>query len=294
MNPTVETLIAGIVAGEAVSLPGVPAADYHALPYASQSLLKEFADQPTPAHFKARKPKEPTDAMQFGTVLHSIIIEAANAAAYHLRPDEYPDAKKDGDKPVMKPWHGGASWCKDWLKRHSDRPVITSEEQTSLLDMRESALALPVFAGLIEIGTPEISWFKRDAETGLVLKGRTDLIATDAAEVTWICDLKKVRRGGASESEFAKTCVDFGYHIQAAFYLDLTGASRFVFCAVEDEPPYAANLIELDAEAVALGRSAYRRALQAYAACVASGDWPGYAPGIKRVNLPAWAYKGQP
>lgn len=292
MTTAPETLFVGLDAGDVVSR-YMPASDYHALPYVSQSLLKDFADRATPAHFKARKPKEPTDAMQLGTVLHSLILEPANAAAYHLRPGEYPDAKKDGDKPVMKPWHGAAAWCKDWLKRHIDRPVITAEEQASLLAMRESVLSLPVFAGLIEIGTPELSWFRRDGETSLVLKCRTDLIATDATEVTWICDLKKVRRGGASETEFAKTCVEFGYHIQAAFYLDLTGASRFVFCAVEDEPPYAANLIELDAEAVALGRSTYRRALQAYAACVASGEWPGYAPGIKRVNLPAWAYKGQ-
>ncbi len=278
--------------GDVQSVPGVAADCYHALPCVSQSLLKEFGEQPTPAHFQARAPRVATAAMQLGTVLHSLVLEPANLASHYRRPDTY-EAEVKG-KPVVKPWHGGADWCKDWLATHSDRPVITGEEETALGMMRSAVMALPVFAGLLAIGQAERSWFKRDADTGLLLKCRTDLIATDAAQATWICDLKKVRRGGASETEFAKTCVDFGYHVQAAYYLDLTGATRFLFCAVEDEAPFAANLIELDAEAIALGRVTYRRHLSAYAACVAAGQWPGYTPGIKRVNLPAWAYKPQP
>lgn len=285
----IESIINELSPGEVRSVPGIEAESYHGTAFVSQSLLKDFGAAPSPAHFRADEPKEPTEAMQLGTVFHSMTLEPMRGGQYYVRPDFYTAEVKG--KPVEKPWHGAADYCKEWLATHADKPVVTAEQEAALHAMRESALAIPVFMGLLTIGQTEVSWFKRDAETGLILKGRTDLIATDSAEVTWICDLKKVRLGGASETEFAKTCVDFGYHVQAAFYLDLTGASRFVFCAVEDEPPFAANLIELDAEAVALGRATYRRHLNAYAECVASGKWPGYAPGIKRVNLPAWAFK---
>lgn len=284
--------LSDLAPGELRCVTGISAEDYHAFPAVSQSLLKDFAGQPSPAHFQARAPREATEAMQLGTIFHTLTLEPEHAAtAYHLRPAEYPDAKKDGDKPTMKPWHGAATWCKNWLASHADRPVITTEDEAAIFKMLLAVRELQVMRGLLEIGTPETSWFKLDEETGQVLKGRTDLVASDAANVTWLADLKKVRRGGASETEFAKTCVDYGYHVQAAFYLDLTGASRFLFCAVEDEAPFAANLIELDSEAIALGRRTYRNTLNAYAACVRTGEWPGYPPGIKRVNLPPWAYK---
>ncbi len=287
-----DSILESLAPGEVQFVPGVAAELYHSVPSVSQSLLKEFGEQPTTAHFQARAPREATEAMQLGTVLHSLVLEPGNLASHYCRPDTYEVEIKG--KFVVKPWHGGSDWCKEWLSTHADRPVVTGEQEAALGMMRSAVKSLPVFAGLLAIGQAELSWFKRDAETGLLLKCRTDLIATDAAQTTWICDLKKVRRGGASETEFAKTCVDFGHHVQAAFYLDLTGATRFLFCAVEDEAPFAANLIELDPEALALGRVTYRRHLSAYAACVASGEWPGYAPGIKRVNLPPWAYKPLP
>jgi exodeoxyribonuclease VIII len=101
----------------------------------------------------------------------------------------------------------------------------------------------------------------------------------------------------ASPAGFAKSIVNWRYQVQAAFYSDgweaATGQKvhAFVFAAVEKEWPYAAAAYMLTDEDLTQGRLAYRRNLRTYAACTASGEWPGYSTDIQLLNLPAWAKK---
>lgn len=265
----------------------LPAAEYRARNGVSQSTLKRFGRAPSPAHFRAEEPTEPTPAMQLGTVLHSLVLEPKTAAsAFVVRPDTYRDAKG-----ATKPWHSGADACKQWLKDNAGKPIISGEELRAVQAMRDSVMSLPAARGLLHIGDAEVAFFSIDEATGLHIKGRVDCIATDATGETWLLDIKTTRAGCAKPEEFAKVAYDMGYHVQAAFYLDLTGASRFLFAAVESEPPYAASLIELDAAAIALGRDTYRRWLNAYAKCVSANVWPAYASGIQLTSLPKWAFK---
>lgn len=275
---------------EAVPVFGLHDHEYRSMEGISQSLLKEFAAEKTPAHFKTREPFKGTKDTEFGTVLHVAVLEPERLpSAYHLQPDTYEAKTKAGTE--TRQWHGGAEFCKEWIKTHSDRAVLDSEAAAKISPMVESIKSQSQFSALLENGQREVSWFKRDAETGLVVKCRTDVIATDSNNITIIGDIKKTRRGFASEEDVQKTVVDFGYHIQAASYMAITGASRFIFCFVEDEPPFASNLVELDFEAIAIGLSEWRDILSRYAECVKSNSWPSYKPGIKVVGLPTWKLK---
>lgn len=142
-------------------------------------------------------------------------------------------------------------------------------------------------------GRKEVSGFCPDPNTGVLRRGRIDVLGD-----TFLGDLKSTR--DASPESFAKDAANFRYHQQAAWYLDLAAdlghpALGFAFIVVEKVEPFFVSVIELDEEAVDLGRRLNRRALETYARCVETDEWPGYTPsGYATVSLPAWAFKEDP
>jgi len=264
--------------------------EYRDDPAISQSQLKAFGEAATPLHYQAALKaggKKQTDDMAFGTVCHAAVLTPERFAdSYYLQPEEY-EAEVRGKK-VMKPWHGGADACKDWLACHADKPVMTGDDLIRVSKIRERLLKLQPFASALEHGQKEVAFFKRDEETGLMLKCRVDLIATANDGTTMLWDLKKVQSGEATHDAFSKQCLNFGYGIQAASYLNITGASRFIFVPFDDDNPFDAIQYEPDSEMLAHGYREWRRLLNAYALCLASDEWPGYSPSINPLKLPGF------
>ena len=100
----------------------------------------------------------------------------------------------------------------------------------------------------------------------------------------------------ASSGGFSRSIANFGYEIQAAFYVDgiraVTGMELpFLFVAVEKEAPHAVAVYRADPEVIEVGRKKYRAALQLLKWCQESGSWPAYQPGgeIELISLPRWA-----
>ena len=114
-------------------------------------------------------------------------------------------------------------------------------------------------------------------------------------------DLKTTAEKGAAPIEFAKTSAEYGYEIQAAFYLDLLDTvgdkkESFAFVVVETDEPYLAGIYTMkhDSPEVDAGRRQYRFLMQSYLdACERYKDmaqWPGYE-AYQTLNLPEWALK---
>lgn len=271
---------------------GMPEKEYRAHEAISQSLLKSFGEAATPLHFKAAKPKEATADMLFGTCAHAAILEPHRAhEVWVVRPEEYPSEKLIDGKPVMKPWNGNSTWCETWLANQGDKIVLTREQAERLPKIVDSLNKIELVREALKHGQKEVSWFKQDEETGLWLKARTDLVAMDAEQRSWILDLKKTQSGCATHDEFSKSAADYGYDIQAASYLSITGASRFIFVVFDDKEPYDVSLFEPTAEMLNAGRARWLKLLAGYNRCVQSNDWPGYQKTIQPLNLPAWANK---
>lgn len=261
--------------------------EYRAHEAVSQSLLKEFGESATPLHFKARKPREATADMEFGTAAHCAILEPHRAhEVWTVRPENYPD-----DKGAMKPWNGNSTWCKTWLTNQGDKIVLSREQAERLPKIVENLNKIELVREALKHGQKEVSWFRQDEETGLTLKCRTDLVVVDVAGTTWLLDMKKVVSGCATHEEFSKSCWNYGYHLQASFYLHVTGASRFVFVPFDDSEPFDACCYEPTAEALNIGRARWRFLLTDYARCVKDNAWYGYPKTIQPLNLPAWANK---
>lgn len=265
--------------------PDLSFGEYRSAPGIGQSMLKAFDAEPTPAHFleSLTRPKEATEDMEFGTILHAAILTPELPKEYHVRPKEYPT--KEGPKP----WDGRATYCKDWKKDHADMPCIDFAQEEAIPKIVDRVMSLPVAGDMLRAGQKEVSFFKRDEETGLMLKCRVDCIATSTDGETFIVDPKKVRRGYATEERFGAACAEHGYDIQQASYMAITGVSKFHFVAMESEAPFEAAVWEMDPADVAEGYVKWRRMLLAYAAAIADGTWPGYSRTVKRLKLPSWA-----
>ena len=246
---------------------------YRSAPGVNVSALK---DAITPAHYRATResasPSEPTPAQVFGRAFHAAALEGRTA--YAVKPEGMNFTTKEG-----KAWRDAQTL-----------PILSQAEAKAIAGMSASLMAHPVAVNVLGSGgRAEVSCFKRDAATGLMLKGRADFLTRDANDLTAIVDLKTCGFGDASEAAFSREVVKWKYHQQAAFYLDLFGASFFLFIAVEKEPPFAVNCFHLDAEAIAKGRAANAAALESIAAAESSGQWNSYPAKLHTLSLPHWA-----
>jgi hypothetical protein len=263
---------------------------YERAPGIRQSNLKLLARSPAHLRYALEHPTPSTPDQILGTVLDMALFDPANVwNRCYTRPKEYVDFKG-----CKKPWHNGSTFAKDWYRQHGDKPVITPSQFNDIILMRDAIMKHPAAALALSAGKINRAMFWMDESTGLQCKAYPDLMSGNT-----IVDLKKCRDAG--EHNFSKTIANFGYDVQAAWYLDggvATGqieenAGHFVFIVAEDAPPYAVAVWELQPESVSFGRLKYRRLLNRYLDCVGEGKWPAYSANIEYIGLPGWAKKAE-
>lgn len=250
----------------------MPAAEYHSHPAVSKSVLDKIAKSPLHARaYLDGTRDEPTPAMNFGTALHTCALEPERFA------DEY--AVFTGDRRAKD----GKARYEELQARNAT--IISAADFDAITEMVTSIRHHPTAAQLLQTGIAEASVFWTDHATGLECKCRPDWWAREAGMVV---DLKTCE--DASPEAFSRSVAAYRYHVQAAHYSNGTGASRFVFIAIEKKAPYAVAVYELDRESLELGRQGRDRDLATYAACARAGVWPGYATKIQELSLPGWAF----
>lgn len=252
---------------------GMPESKYHAHPAISKSGLDRV--EKSPAHWKFQPPREPTPDMMMGTAIHRAILE----------PDRF-----DIEYKVVDVKDRRQKAYKEAVAEHGVEQVLLGNQAERVREIQEAALSRPDVKRLAHApGWSEMSAFAFDPETGTPVRCRFDRLA----EAGFGVDLKKAR--DVFPHGFSRSIAAYRYHVQVAFYSDIfywiTGErlSEFWLIAIEDAPPYTAVPYRLDDMAIEAGRIAYRRNLNTYAACVASGEWPRFEPESDLLTLPQWA-----
>lgn len=251
-------------------------------PGRSSSFLKRLKSK-SPAHAVAelKNPKPATPAMQFGTAFHDCI----------LLPDLFARTYKVPPKVDRRTKEGKATW----EAFQSDNPgakILDEDEMTRLLAMRESVMAHPKLSELFDGATFEQSCWRKDPETGLMLKVRPDLLYTK--DIAIVVDFKTC--DSADRDSFALSCQKYGYDLSAAMYLDVLGMQLgqeldlFVLAAVEKQPPFAVVPYVLGGASLEKGMRDYQAAKRVAAECERTGDWYGYGKEFKDLELPSWAF----
>lgn len=245
-------------------------AEYHGHPAVGASLLHKIARSPMHARAYLDGDREAqTPAMAFGEALHTAVLEPARFRSQYaaFQGDRRTKAGKDAYEQLQRV---GAT-------------IISQTDHDAVTSMTESILMHPVAGPMLTDGVAEASVFY-DHDLGVECKCRPDYWVRERGLVV---DLKTTE--DASAAGFARSVVNYRYHVQAAHYIAGTGASRFVFVAVEKKPPYAVAVFELDPDALKVGRALRERAIETYASCVEFGIWPGYPTEVQSLALPAWA-----
>ncbi|WP_326600555.1 PD-(D/E)XK nuclease-like domain-containing protein [Rhodococcus sp. PD04] len=271
---------------DVVDAPGlyldVPEAIYHGdRGTLSQSGAKKLLPPSCPAifHYEREHPPAPKDVFDIGSAAHALVLGVGD-----------PIARLDFDDWKTK----AAREARDEARAEGKTPLLAKDYET----VHAMAAALrkhPLAATLFADGRPEVSAFWTDAETGVGRRARFDWLPNaDPRRRRVIPDYKTT--SDANPSKFAKSAADFGYYMQAPWYLDAIAATEgdteaaFLFVVQSKTPPYLVSVVELDHDALMLGHRLNRRALEIYAECESSGVWPGYGDDVHYVSLPSWVH----
>lgn len=229
---------------------------YRSHPALSRSLLDKIRKSPAHLKWAMENPDEDTDYFRFGRQVHGAVLE----------PERFWSSVAiwDGARRAGKVWE-------DFKAKHDGKELLTAAEERQLLVISDSVRKLDVDWS----GIAEGSVFWQYGFDELELKARPDLVSGDT-----VYDLKTTH--SASEPDFRRSILTYGYHRQASWYVDGVEAAtgnrpkRFVIIAVEKKPPYAAQTFLLGEDLIELGRQENEANLKLYLACKKSGEWPGY------------------
>lgn len=261
----------------------LPADDYHRHTAVGHTGLLQVLR--SPAHFRSWlvQPREPTPAMQFGTAVHMAVLEPQRFQATYAECPAYDRRTKEGREKAA-----------EWEAANGGKTPLAPEQMSAIGTIREALRAHAGAARLLGAGRPEVSAFWTDEETGIECKARADFLSGWPDRPDTVVDLKTTQNAGAES--FARAVANFGYDVQAALYVDgfrrvLRRYVRFVFLAVEVEPPYAVAAYEASVTLLSVGRAKYRAALRLLEWCRRNDSWPAYQPDgeIEELNLPGWA-----
>lgn len=285
--------------GQPISEPGIyrkiPMDAYHEQltvgPSISSSGLREIENR-SPLHFfdgsylnPDRPEKEPNASLDFGRAVHTLLLsEDGFRDDYVVRPETYED-----DAGKWKSWSGNANVCKEWLalQRKAGKTVLLKSQVDDIHGMADRLSKNQVAVDLLR-GRIERSIITKDAKTGVWVKSRPDSIPRD----TIIADLKTC--ADASQVAIGRSIINYGYLQQMALAitcLEEVGqrqVNEAVLLFVETTRPYAFNIKPLDNGDIHTAMRQNRRALNIFAECLASGDYPTYADNMRTWSAPQW------
>lgn len=283
--------------GQTITAPGcfvgMDMARYHGQPcdgpsVSSSGLRTIWAE--SSAHFFAksslnpnRKPQADSPAFAVGRLAHKLLLEGREGLAeeFAVRPDCWSDWRTK----EAKVWRDEQTLA--------GRTVITEDDLEVVTGMAESLARHPlVKAGILD-GKVERSLIWKDAETGIWIKSRPDVIPNGSGVVA---DLKTTV--SVTDDALAKSLASYGYNVQAAVVgmgleavLGLT-MEAFALVWVEKADPWCVRVTQLTPDDIERGRLQVRAALRTMARCLDTGVWPG--PGgadASYLSLPAYAAK---
>lgn len=286
--------------GKPISEPGiwrkVPMAEYHGQltvgPSISSSGLR-LIEAKSPLHYwdqsylnpnRAEDEDEENAAMILGRAAHTLLLsEEGFRSDYVVRPESYED-----DAGKWKPWSGNANVCKQWLadRKAEGKTVLLKSQVEAIHGIAEQLARNTVAADLLR-GRIERSIVCLD-KAGVWVKSRPDSIPAD----TIIADLKTC--ADASRRGCERSIMDKGYLQQMALAvtcLEQVGASRIdeaVLLFVETKRPYAINIKPLDNGDLYTAMRLNRRAIDTFAECIRTNDWPTFEDSMRTWSAPQW------
>lgn len=220
-----------------------------------------------------------SEAFDLGAAVHDIVIEGRTDRIRIVQADSWRTKE--------------ARELRDAARAEGMLPLLP-EQAAAVLAMAGPALAAiemsPDLAGLGELD-PEQTFVWQDPSSGAWLRCRPDWVTRDRSIILSY----KTTSSSAEPAAFAKTIMNFGYDLQAAFEIAGveaicgTRVTSYVWVVQEVQPPYAVSLVGMSPEMRHYGLSRFDLAVSRWADCLNNDRWPGYPTRICYVDPPSWA-----
>lgn len=245
----------------------------------SSSSLREFGH--CPSRYISGYESPDTASKEWGSLLDCLALTPSEfPKRYAVQPGEY--RNDDGD---IKDWNNNAKVCKAWRKQQEGLSIIHADLKTDASCAVERLRKDETIASFLDASDCQVhlvgQW--KDKESGLVIpvQALLDIVPRKISEFSKsLADLKTTRNAGVMP--WQRWCYQAGYHIQAAFNLDLyvaaTQEDRCQFCFIlqENFAPWETGKRLLSQDFLDLGRAEYKRLLANYCWCLKHNHWPGY------------------
>lgn len=283
-----------------ITKPGIysmSAAEYHADPCETMSLSSTGARElvsDCPALFRYRREAtRHANHFDVGTGAHLMVLEPEKFEEEIVLVQGYTKDGKPSDgyrTPDAKEQHDAAYAA-------GKVPLLAAEIE-KVKAMRAAIWDDPVASMAFRDGRPEQSIFWKDEEFGIWCRTRPDFVPKHGR---YLVDYKSAN--SANPDDFAKAILNYGYHQQAAWYLDgyeaVTGQrpEGFWFIVQMKEPPFLVSICRIDDASIHAGQVLNRYAKGVLAWCLEHDKWPGYQPRVNEcaricsVSLPGFGHK---
>ena len=267
-------------------LPDMDIDFYHAQPAPSSSRLSKYHEY---AGAKARyleiNPTEPSEEILIGQGVHDLVLQPELAQhSIAIAPD------------VNLRTKAGREIKKQFDEDNAGKIILTEENFERALAAASAVSRHPLAEKHLTDIIAEHSIFWKEKETGELCRVRPDALQVGS---TTAVDLKTT--SDCSEKAFQRSSWNFGYHRQAAMYLEginhcpemmdllqVGSVDEFLIIAVETKPPYLVNVFYMTPTLLDMGHYQFRKALSNYIKAKKEG-YPGYPPVYNELSPPAWA-----
>lgn len=266
---TAPTMAAGIY--------DMPEDEYHAHPALSVSAAKKLLPPSCPAIFDYERTagQKHRREFDFGHAAHLVVL-GSGPELHVVNADNFQTkaARAERDEAYAR----GAV------------PLLPDEfdtVQNMATALRQHPLTAELFA---EGGLAEQSLFWTDPDSGVPCRARLDWLSHRIVDYKTTTDV--------SPAAISRAVEKFGYHMQAAWYLDgaalldlVAPDAEFLFVFQDKNPPHLVTVVDLDDIALKVGGERNRLAREVYRDCTKAGVWPTYSNDIERISLPAYALR---
>jgi uncharacterized protein (DUF736 family) len=234
----------------------------------------------SPAHAKQIKEKGyTTKTMDFGTAVHSALLEPENFASDYV---VYPGKTRRG-----KEWD-------NFKAENEGSEILKANELTEINELAAAVLKHPLAAPLLaEDGDSEVTIIWTEPTTGHLCKSRLDRLAQGL-----FLDLKTTR--SISPFSFNRDFQTYKYDLKMAFYFDALAAigmpvDRVKIIAAQSKPTIDVAVYNVPEEVLNFGRAKYQESLETLIYCRENDEWPGLLPYEEAsISIPDWARKDAP
>jgi len=221
---------------------------YNDTEYVSNSMLNNLTGK-SPEYFKHMldNPQPATPAMKFGSALHMNVLQPEEFKKHYVVSPKF-------DKRTKK----GKADYEEFANSNMFKTIVSEQDYYLIEQMTDKLMQ------------------DSDAKTMLTNGLKEHIIAWENevynTQANIIVDLKTTQ--DSSYYGFASSVKKFKYYKQAAFYLDAVRAHEFYIVAIEKNPPYSLNIVQIGDDLLDKGREMYSRDLEIYKYCVDNNYWP--------------------